>query len=81
MTMEIELLVILRGLQLCFPLGLHDLMVESNSVAVGESMSLLGNLIKDVKDLMQKNPRCTIQHTGRVANEAAHRMVRHAWSL
>lgn len=27
-SMEIELLAILRGLQLCVPMGLHDLVVE-----------------------------------------------------
>lgn len=65
--MEIELLAILRGLKLCVPLGLHVLVVESDSLLIvnelldaGQNLSLLGNLFYDVKELLKMIPRCSI---------------------
>ncbi|XP_042939527.1 uncharacterized protein LOC122274566 [Carya illinoinensis] len=53
--MEVELLAILRGLQLCVPMGINDLIVEIDSllsvnaiVAEGEFISTSGNLISSI---------------------------------
>ncbi|XP_042964633.1 uncharacterized protein LOC122298853 [Carya illinoinensis] len=52
---EIELLVILRGVQLCIHRGINNLVIESDSLIMiqtiqdrGVSMSLIGNLVKDI---------------------------------
>ncbi|KAF5442998.1 hypothetical protein F2P56_035595 [Juglans regia] len=56
--MDIELLTILRGLQLCIPLGLQVLYIESDSllsvtaVTTSEVSSMLGNIISNIKQLM-----------------------------
>ncbi|XP_042944649.1 uncharacterized protein LOC122278535 [Carya illinoinensis] len=76
--MEVELLAILRGLQLCIPLGIGELIVETDSMlsvraltAEGESMSPHGNLIYSILSLSKQLPKVTFQHAGRVHNAAA----------
>ncbi|KAF5444777.1 hypothetical protein F2P56_033882 [Juglans regia] len=80
---EVELLAMLRGLQLCPPLGIEELIMESDSLlmvtqvqAVEEYWSLLGNIVKEIKLLMKRFRRCTIQHVGRMGNVAAHKLTR-----
>lgn len=58
---KIELLAIFWGLQLCSPLGLHELIIESDSLLMvkelqnaKDTLSLLGNLIEEIKGLMKK---------------------------
>lgn len=43
--------------------------------------SLLGNIIKETKMLMAKFPCYSIQHVGRLGNEVAYRLARHACNL
>lgn len=60
---EIELLAILRGLQLCLHRGINNLGIKSDYLIMFQtiqdrrlSMSLLGNLLKDIMDLIQFFP-------------------------
>lgn len=69
--MEIELLAVPRGLQICFPLGITELQVECDSLLVvqelnkeQDSMSIWGNLIQDIGRLVLRFPKVTIQHRG-----------------
>ncbi|KAG2717700.1 hypothetical protein I3760_03G188300 [Carya illinoinensis] len=85
---EVELLAMLRGLQLVLPLGIEELIIESDSLVMvtqlqqeDESWSVLGNLIKETKMLMAWFKGCTIQHVGRLGNEAAHRLGKFAWHI
>ncbi|KAF5445709.1 hypothetical protein F2P56_034740 [Juglans regia] len=77
-SMEIELLAILRGMQLCFPMGIPELIVETDSLlsvqalqSQDELMSMQGNLISAIKELMKQMPMVSIQHVSRLANGAA----------
>ncbi|XP_042950614.1 uncharacterized protein LOC122282698 [Carya illinoinensis] len=86
--MEIELLAMLRGLQLCVSLGITSLQVESDSLLTvqelekeGYSTTLWGGLIQEVKSLLQRYPNWSIQHKGREANGVAHCLARFAWNL
>ncbi|KAF5443149.1 hypothetical protein F2P56_035733 [Juglans regia] len=85
---DVELLAMLRGLQLCIPLGIEELILESDSLLMitqlqekEESWSLLGNIIKETKLLMARFYCCTIQHVGCKGNEAAHSLARYAWHI
>ncbi|XP_042954609.1 uncharacterized protein LOC122291024 [Carya illinoinensis] len=76
--MEVELLAILRGLQICVPLGINDLIVETDSMlsvraltTEGESMSPHGNLIYSILGLSKQLPKVIFQHVGREHNAAA----------
>ncbi|XP_042942934.1 uncharacterized protein LOC122277122 [Carya illinoinensis] len=70
--MGVKLLAILRGLQLCIPMGILDLVIESDSLMlvgelnnISESRSAWGHLVHEVKELMKRIPRCLVQHKGR----------------
>ncbi|KAF5450240.1 hypothetical protein F2P56_030607 [Juglans regia] len=61
---EIELLAILRGLQLCIPMGIPELIVEFDYLlsiqaiqSMEDPMSMQGNLIYAIKDLMNYLPK------------------------
>ncbi|XP_042944742.1 uncharacterized protein LOC122278629 [Carya illinoinensis] len=76
--MEVELLAILRGLQLCIPLGINELIVETDSMlsvraltTEGESMSPHGNLIYSILSLSRQLPKVIFQHVGREHNATA----------
>ncbi|XP_042939414.1 uncharacterized protein LOC122274444 [Carya illinoinensis] len=86
--MEVELLAILRGLQLCILMGIPDLVIESDSLMLveelnnsSESRSAWGNLVHEVKELIKRIPRYSVQHKGRMANEAAYNLARYAKHL
>ncbi|KAF5463849.1 hypothetical protein F2P56_013977 [Juglans regia] len=77
--MEIELLAIFKGLQICIPMGIDELIIESDSLLIVnelieacEPTSAWGNLVFEVKNMMKMFPSCSIQHKGWMANEAAH---------
>ncbi|KAF5470900.1 hypothetical protein F2P56_011387 [Juglans regia] len=62
---EIEMLAILRGLHICIPLGITQFVIESDSLLMvnevqneGASRSLHGNLVLQIKQLMQRFPNC-----------------------
>ncbi|KAF5478058.1 hypothetical protein F2P56_004648, partial [Juglans regia] len=86
--LEIELIAILRGLQICLPLGIPQLVIESDSLLLVDEIqndkaprSLHGNLVTQIKQLMQRLQKCFIQHSGRLGNSVAHGMARHAWNV
>lgn len=86
--MEVELLVILRVLQIYIPIGISELVIESNSLlmfkkllAIGESMSVWGNLVYTMKNMMKMISRCSIQHKGHMANVATHTLAKYVTHL
>lgn len=46
--------------------------------AEGELVSLLGNIIKETRELMQRFKSCKIHHIGCLGNEIAHRLAKYA---
>ncbi|KAG2667144.1 hypothetical protein I3760_15G097700 [Carya illinoinensis] len=66
--MEIEFLAVLRGLQICLPLGIAELEVELDSLSV-------------IRRLLQRFPKVSIKHRGRMANAVAHCLARHSWHI
>ncbi|KAF5470679.1 hypothetical protein F2P56_011176 [Juglans regia] len=84
----IELIAVLRGLQLCQPLGIPNLVVETDCLSLvqelqgtQESFSPNGNLIKDAKELMRHFPELQVQHVYRDGNRVAHNLARFAWII
>lgn len=79
-----ELLAILRGLQLCIPLGLRTLEVESDSLlalnALKEGDELLvsySHLLREILKLRQRFPHCSFSYMiSRVENFVAHKLAR-----
>ncbi|XP_035546523.1 uncharacterized protein LOC118348595 [Juglans regia] len=85
---EIEFLAVLRGLQICFPLRISELEVESDSLLVvqelnkeQESMSVWGNLVSEIKRMLHRFPKVIVQHKGRMANAVAHCLARQSWCI
>lgn len=69
-------------------MGLQDLIIESNSLLLIQaikgtriSKSLLGNIIKDIQELMRIFPKCQIQQVGRMGNSAAHSLARYVCNI
>ncbi|KAF5477566.1 hypothetical protein F2P56_004192 [Juglans regia] len=65
--MEVELVALLRGLQLCLLLGIHDLEVESDALLVvqeltkeEESMSIWENLVFEIRNLLERFPKVVV---------------------
>ncbi|CAI9783849.1 unnamed protein product [Fraxinus pennsylvanica] len=87
--MEAEFLAILRGLQICLSLSIPNLQVESDSPLVvqeltetpAESLFLWGNLIQDIRILMNRFPNINVRHKSRLSNSAAHYLIRNSWHL
>ncbi|XP_042962497.1 uncharacterized protein LOC122296769 [Carya illinoinensis] len=86
--MEIKFLAVLRGLQVCLPLGITELEVELDSLLVvqelttdQESMSIWRNLVFEIRRLLQRFPKVSIKHRGRMANAVAHCFTRHSWHI
>ncbi|XP_042965942.1 uncharacterized protein LOC122299620 [Carya illinoinensis] len=85
----IELVAILRGLQLCIQSGISKLVVESDCKLLVEILqqepqqdaSQLGNLTSEVKRLMSLFEICLCKHVSRVGNRAAHKLARMAWNV
>ncbi|XP_042944784.1 uncharacterized protein LOC122278665 [Carya illinoinensis] len=86
--MEIELIAILRGIQLCIPLGIVELQIESDALLVieelkkdGKSSTLWSSLIHEIKTLLSSFPAWSIQYRGRESNGVAHNLAKFAWHL
>ncbi|KAF5455283.1 hypothetical protein F2P56_024878 [Juglans regia] len=84
----IELLALLRGLQLVVYLGFSKLVVESDCMLLvqelkNEQDSLLANdnLIMEAKSLLQHFQEVEVQYVHRMRNEVAHRLARYAWNV
>lgn len=67
--LEVEGIAILRGLQFSMHLGIHHLIIESDSLLVinelqktEDSNAIFGNIIKEVKRLMEQFHSCVCQH-------------------
>ncbi|CAI9757430.1 unnamed protein product [Fraxinus pennsylvanica] len=87
--MEVELLAMLRGLQICLPLSIQNLQVESDSMLVvqevtkiqDESLSIWENLIHEIRLLLNRFPNIDVRHESRLSNSAAHCLTRNSWHL
>lgn len=82
-SMEVELLAILKGLQICILIGIYELIIESDSLfivnellEIGESRSLRGNIVYDARIMMKMLPRCSIQYKRQLANKVAHTLTK-----
>lgn len=83
-----ELLVIFRGLQLCVPMGLHRLMVESDSQsaiqAINDGERVLAQyatLIREIQALSMKLQEFTFNYGSRMGNQVAHTLPRITWKI
>lgn len=81
----IEALAILRGQQLCMPLGICKLVIESDSLllvqelqASSDSLANAGNIIAEVRQLLSRFQEVQIQHVNRLGNSVAHALARNA---
>ncbi|XP_041011343.1 uncharacterized protein LOC121255128 [Juglans microcarpa x Juglans regia] len=84
----IELLAVLRGLQLCLPLGIPNLVVESDclplvqqlqaNVGGEDSYTPNGNLIAEARQLLSQFQQIQVVHVSRWGNGVAHTLARHA---
>lgn len=43
--------------------------------------ALLGNITKEIRELMQRFQRSKIQYVDRMGNEAAHKLARYDWNV
>lgn len=85
----VELLAIFRGLQLCVPLGIPHLIVESDSllpiqaVHEGETYSNVhhSNLIWDLRGQQRCFLSFKFQYVSRMGNKSTHKLARHAWQV
>ncbi|XP_042979946.1 uncharacterized protein LOC122310130 [Carya illinoinensis] len=84
----IELVVVLRGLQLCFPLRIPKLAIESDYLLLVqalqteyETFSSNGNLLKGTKALMSYFQEVCIDHVNRMGNGVSYTLVRYAWNV
>lgn len=85
---SIEVLVILRNLQLCMHRGISNLIIENDYRLLVEEISsaetpnsTLGNILLDIKDLMSHFINCKIQYGNRTSNTADHKLVRNVWHV
>lgn len=81
----IEVLAIIRSLQLCMHHGFTNIIIESNCLLLVEEIlapaapcSALDNIISDISNLMHYFISCSIQYTSRDRNRAAHCLARYA---
>ncbi|KAF5462687.1 hypothetical protein F2P56_018674 [Juglans regia] len=75
----VELIVVLRGLQLCVSMGISRIQVESDCLLVVEALehnnmagSLLGLLYQDIKSISSCFVECSFVYVPREGNRAAH---------
>lgn len=68
-SLEIELLAIFRGLILCVPLGIHSLVIESDSLLAIQAISdrensciQYGHLIQEIQNLKHRLMHCSFQY-------------------
>lgn len=86
---EIEMVAMLHGLQLCIPMSIEKLILESDSLLMVNHMnedtkpwSLFGNIIKETRQLSTRFKSCIVQHVGHLGNIVGHRpLAIHAWHV
>lgn len=78
----IELIAMLRALQLCMTWGIPHLMMESDCLLMLQelkkaetSISPVGNVQKEVQRFMMGFVKCEVRHIHRLGNEVAHRLA------
>lgn len=81
----IECWAILHGLQQCIPLGIPHLVVDSNCQSIVQQLQdtveiylPLGNIIKDIRQLMASFQTYIVQYQNRTNNKAAHCLTKKA---
>ncbi|KAF5468190.1 hypothetical protein F2P56_012365 [Juglans regia] len=84
----VELIAMLRGLQFTSQLGFSRIILESDCLilveglqADGESFSVSGYLISEVKRMLHLFLEARVQHVPRMGNQVAHCLARHAWRV
>lgn len=82
----IEALVALHSFQLCMHNGFTNIILESDCLLLVEEVlspaapcSILGNIILDIRNLMQYFTSYCIQYASRDCNRAAHKLACNAW--
>ncbi|XP_035544562.1 uncharacterized protein LOC118347968 [Juglans regia] len=85
---NVKAMVVLRGLQFCLQIGIHNLLIESDCFHLveeinsdAEACSTMRTMIAKIRRLMLRFMQCKIQHGFHMANAAAHYLARHAWSI
>ncbi|XP_041004081.1 uncharacterized protein LOC121249435 [Juglans microcarpa x Juglans regia] len=84
----IELVALLRGLQLIVHLGFSKLVVESDCMLLVQELnkeqdflSADGNLIIEAKSLLKHFQEVEVQHVHRMGNEVAQSLARYTWNV
>lgn len=84
----IELLAILRGLQIGSRMGFRKIIVEGDCLLMiracqsdQASTSMLGNIVLEIKQLQRDFEKCRFKHTFREQNVPAHKLARFAWQV
>lgn len=82
---DIEILVVLRGLQIILPLGFPRLLLEGDFFSMIEAIrakepnySRHGNVIFEIQRILLFFKGYDVLHTGRQGNEATHLLASHA---
>ncbi|KAF5475196.1 hypothetical protein F2P56_007026 [Juglans regia] len=85
---SVELLAMFRGLQFSSQLGINKIILEIDNLllvetlqASEESLSMLGNLISEVKNMLKQFQEHQVQHVSCMGNQVAHFLARHAWRV
>lgn len=83
---EVKLLAIFRGLQLCVPLGIPKLAVEIDCLVAMqalkegvESVAAHRHLLMEILRLRKNFVVCNFNHISRLGNHVAHFLARYAW--
>ena len=81
----VELIAVLRGLQLCVSMGISRIQVESDCLLVVEALehnnmagSLLGLLYQDIKSISSCFVECSFVYVPRKGNRVAHTLALYA---
>lgn len=84
--LEVELLAIFCGMQLCASLGPLDLLVETNCLLAVEDLTgssnpyaLYNTLILEILRLKKLFWTCIFQYVNRIGNQVAHSLTIHTW--
>lgn len=84
--LEVEFTAIFRGLQLCLPLKVRKLQVESDSLIAiqainegAESFAQHSTLIKELLEIKAQFQDCKFEYVSRVGNGVTHQLARHVW--
>ncbi|XXG50745.1 hypothetical protein AAC387_Pa02g4685 [Persea americana] len=82
---DIKALVVLRGIQMVCNIGVHNIIIEGDSLwtinALNSStpnLSRQGHLFEEVIDMMKLFNDCQAVHVGRSGNVVAHKLAIHA---